>query len=257
MFKKCAASIVAFVLAAVLLCVPLNAAEAPESVYQDGSTGDMVVCIQLRLRELGYLCYRPTGAYRAMTTDAVKLFQTNCAASGVGLTVDGRCGSDTLSRLFDVNAPRVKIPDSVHIPRGPLSSPLKMTGEILEWSSVKLKLKVGNEYKITDCNTGEVFQLVFVGGTNHAEMEPARIADKGIFNKICGAEHNYLKRPVVVEIGGANIAASMQCYPHGVDMIDDNGIDGHICVFFAGSLSHIGSLPDVEHDAVVRSAAGR
>lgn len=257
MQKRFAAVIIAVLFALLALSAPLSASEAPSEVYSDGSTGEFVTRIQLRLRELGYLCYRPTGAYRAMTVEAAKQFQKRCSDLGEGLTSDGKMGDATLRRLFDANAPRVKIPDSVHIPRGPLANSLSATGEMLEWSTVKRLMKLGGEYTVTDCNTGESFNLVFAGGANHAEMELARIADKAVFSKVCGVEFNYLKRPVVVNVDGRRIAASMQCYPHGSDTVENNGIDGHVCVFFAGSLSHVGALSDAEHDAAVSKAAGR
>lgn len=39
-----------------------------------GSTGEMVVRIQLRLRELGYFDYKPTGNFQSMTVEATKNF---------------------------------------------------------------------------------------------------------------------------------------------------------------------------------------
>lgn len=39
-----------------------------------GSTGEMVVRIQLRLRELGYFDYKPTGNFQSMTVEATKKF---------------------------------------------------------------------------------------------------------------------------------------------------------------------------------------
>lgn len=38
-----------------------------------GSTGEMVVRIQLRLRELGYFDYKPTGNFQSMTVEATKI----------------------------------------------------------------------------------------------------------------------------------------------------------------------------------------
>ena len=106
-------------------------------------------------------------------------------------------------------------------------------------------------------NTGKEFKLVFTGGENHAEAELASESELEAFNYICGSEYNFLKRPVVVMFGETAVAASIQCYPHGSDSVADNGMEGHVCLFFEGSLSHVGSLPDVEHNANVFAAAGR
>ena len=229
---------------------------APAVIYSDGSTGEMVVRIQIRLRELGYLCYRPTGAYRAMTVKAVEAFQKRLSASGDDIGIDGKLGPQTLLRLFGFGAPRVRIPDSVHIPKGPTADRLKVTGELVGWETVKQQLRSGMTYTVMDCYTGESFALVFAGGENHAEMELWNESQKESFDSICGPAYNYLKRPVVVEINGRKIAASLQCWPHGGDTIAGNGMDGHVCVFFSGSLSHVGMLPDVEHEAQVLIAAG-
>ncbi|MBR0156744.1 MAG: peptidoglycan-binding protein [Clostridia bacterium] len=245
----------------VLLAVSLtvHGASEPEKdrIYADGDTGDMITRIQIRLRDLGYLCYRPTGAYRAMTADAVKAFQRRSSDYGNSLAVDGRAGPETLKYLFEIGAPRVRIPDSVHIPKGPDSSKLKATGRPDEWSAVKASLTVGSVYTVTDCYTGETFDVVFAGGENHAEMELADEDQLAAFMRICGGEYNFLKRPVVVEIGGQQIAASLQCWPHGSDSTETNGMDGHFCVFFSGSLSGVGKLPDVEHNSNIMKAAGR
>ena len=231
------------------------ASSQPAVIYTDGDSGEAVLRIQLRLRELGYLSYPPTGVYRAMTVDAVKAFQTRCGSYGAPLAVDGRIGPETMKQLFDPNAPRVRIPDSVHMPRGPIASTLAAKGQLVDWSTVKTKLIKGSVYTVTDCNTGESFRLVFSGGENHAEMELFSSDDKPVFDTVCGGEYNFLKRPVVVNIGGTGVAASMQCMPHGAAEVNSNGMDGHICVFFLGSLSHVGNLADIEHEATVRQAA--
>lgn len=69
--------------------------------------------IQIRLRELGYLWFKPTGVYRAMTVKAVEEFQTRCVAYGERLGVDGRMGEQSMLELFAPSAPKFRIPDSV------------------------------------------------------------------------------------------------------------------------------------------------
>ncbi len=231
------------------------ASQGSAAVYSDGDSGEAVLRIQIRLRELGYLSYRPTGAYRAMTVEAVKNFQTRCGNLGRQIAIDGRMGPETMALLFDPNAPRVRIPDSVRMPRGPIADRLAVKGALLSWSEVKPALTAGTAYTVTDCNTGERFRLVFTGGKNHAEMELFSEEDKPAFDTVCGGEYNFLKRPVVVNIAGADIAASMQCAPHGSGEASNGALPGHVCVFFSGSLSHVGSVADIEHEAVVKQAA--
>lgn len=240
-----------------LLAVPALslASGSAAAIYSDGDSGEAVIRIQLRLRELGYLCYPPTGVYRAMTVDAVKAFQERCGSYGSPLAVDGRMGPESMKRLFDPNAPRVRIPDSVHMPRGPIAERLAVKGQLVSWSEVKTKLSAGRTYTATDCNTGSAFRLVFAGGENHAEMQLASDEDAAVFLECCGGEHNFLKRPIVVDIDGIGTAASMLCMPHGA--AGASAGEEHICVFFYGSLSHVGNLPDIEHDSAVLKAASQ
>ncbi len=250
-----------------ILIVILSAAPAGETlasgaladvVYAKSATGPMVVRIQLRLRELGYLNFKPTGSYKSMTVDAAKAFQKNYRDSGYEMQVDGKMGAQSLELLFRYEAMRPSL-SGISIPAGPKhgSGSISKTGDLVPWSSVKTLLKLNTEYTITDCYTGYTFRLVYTGGENHAEMEPMSLNTLAEFMQICGEQYNYLKRPVVIEIDGQNIAASIQCWPHGSNTISGNEMNGHVCLFFDGSLSHVGSLPDVEHNENIHKASGQ
>ncbi|MCR5610684.1 MAG: peptidoglycan-binding protein [Clostridiales bacterium] len=246
----------------VSLCLsgydPVFAAPSPGPIYAKSSVGSAVVRIQMRLRELGYLNFKPTGSYKSMTVDAVKAFQTNCRDSGYEMQVDGRMGDQSIELLFRYEALRSSL-SGISIPAGPKHGAMTLakTGGLVSWSSVVQTLTPNTEYRIIDCYTGYELRLIFIGGENHAEMEPVSQDAMNEFMKICGKEYNYLKRPVVVVINGQEIAASIQCWPHGSDAISDNGMRGHVCVFFDGSLSHVGNLPDVEHNENIHKAMGQ
>lgn len=227
-------------------------------IFDKSSTGPTVVRIQLRLRELGYLNFKPTGSYKSMTVNAVKDFQVNYRNSGYEMQVDGRIGNQSMELLFKPDAMRASL-SGVSIPAGPKhgSSNMEKTGSLTPWDTVKTMLIIGKSYQITDCYTGSVFELVYTGGNNHAEMEAASEDKLAGFKEICGSEYNYLKRPIVIDIDGHPIAASIQCWPHGDEQITNNGMNGHVCVFFDGSLSDVGQLPDIEHTENVYKAAGQ
>lgn len=252
---------------AVLLAAMITAAPSVSAVGTSGSsmrifdktsTGSMVVRIQMRLRELGYLNFKPTGSYKSMTVNAVKAFQSNYRDSGYEMQVDGKMGPQSLELLFKYDAKRVSL-NGVSIPSGPkhASDTLVATGDLVSWASVRDLLRSGKAYTITDCYTGKVFELVFTGGDSHAEMEPADPSALEGFKAICGEQYNFLKRPVIIEIDGQKIAASIQCWPHGDDTISGNGMDGHVCLFFDGSTSNVGRLPDVEHTENIYKASGQ
>jgi hypothetical protein len=260
--KKFAATVLLIAMALALCVVPRYNASAmnhsAEPIYDKNSTGAAVVRIQMRLRELGYLNFKPTGSYKSMTVSAVKDFQVNYRDNGYEMQVDGRMGQQSLDLLFRYDAKRVSL-SGVSIPAGPKhgSSTMVKTGTLVSWSEVKTLLITGRSYTLTDCITGNEFKLVFTGGVNHAELESASESDLEAFKAICGSEYNYLKRPVLIDIDGRLIAASIQCWPHGAEQIGDNGMDGHVCLFFDGSLSDVGDLPDVEHTENVYKAAGK
>ena len=102
---------------------------------------ETVVRIQIRLRELGYLWFKPTGVYRAMTVKAVEEFQTRCVAYGERLGVDGRMGEQSMLELFAPSAPKFRIPDSVHLPRGPIADTLKVKGEVQKLERRKTEIE--------------------------------------------------------------------------------------------------------------------
>jgi peptidoglycan hydrolase-like protein with peptidoglycan-binding domain len=230
---------------------------AASSLIAFNSTGETVVRIQLRLRELGYFNYKATGNFQNMTVEAAKRFQQKQTdADGHAIIADGTVGAQSMGILFEHDAVRADIEAAIPIGSA-LSGTPAVTGELVDWSEVKTLLLVGKSYLVHDFNTGTTWNMTFIGGENHAEMECTSADDTYAYRNAFGDEFNYSKRPVVIEIDGRLIAASLQGYPHGNDEVSNNDMAGHACMFFNGSLSHVGNLPDVEHQALVYKAAGR
>ncbi len=71
----------------------------PSGTFKSGSQGSDVVTIQNRLKALGYFTGNATGYYGSATVASVKAFQ-----SANGLSADGKCGSNTLNKLFSSSA---------------------------------------------------------------------------------------------------------------------------------------------------------
>ncbi len=221
-------------------------------------TGELVAMIQTRLRELDYFHFKPTGSFRSMTRDAVIAFQKNQEPeNGAHVIADGTVGEQSLRLLFSATAVRSPIPQNITIPIGKRHSPTQSrTGELLSWQKTKEELIQGNTYLLMDYNTGTTFSLVFVGGTEHAEMESPSQEDTAVLKKVFGDSFSFFKRPMLIEIQGVYIACSLQGHPHGEDTISNNDMAGHICLFFYESRSHVGLLPDEEHAVNIRLAAG-
>ena len=216
-----------------------------------------MVRVQIRLRDLDYFTFKPTGIYQSMTANAAKKFQQkHTMDDGTPMIADGTIGTQSMEILFRHDVARADIAASIPIGSAREGEPVP-AGELLGWEQVKSLLELNASYTITDYNTGETFSMVYVGGEHHAEMECADSFNAGIFREVFGGEYNYSKRPVTISINGRSIAASLYGWPHGEDHYSGNEMDGHTCLFFDGSLSHVGGLPDAEHAEMIYQAAGR
>lgn len=224
--------------------------------YQD--TGDLVAMIQTRMRELGYFHFKPTGNYQAMTRNAMIEYQKlQMDTEGKQFIADGTVGDQSLEALFSTRSERAPIAQDVHIPKGKdANGTQKQTGQATVWSEVKTKLSVGGKYTLIDFNTGVTFDVVFVGGEQHAEVECASAPDTTIMKEVFGGDFSYFKRPMLVSLGGVLTACSLQGQPHGEDTVPGNDMDGHLCLYFEESKSHVGAMGDVEHRGNITTAAG-
>jgi len=241
---------------------PSNAAAEPFSGLiaisaLQNATNEDVVRVQIRLRDLCYFPFKQTGNYQRMTADAAKAFQLkHTMDDGTPMIADGTIGSQTMDILFRHNVSRSDITANITVGTSQVSGKVS-PGELINWSEVKGMLALGSSYLVTDYNSGTSFYLVYTGGENHAEMECKDAFDASVLRDVFGGEYSFFKRAVVVSINGKQIAASLQGYPHGTDEYAQNDMSGHVCLFFGGSLSHVGSLPDAEHQELVYKAAGR
>lgn len=223
----------------------------------ENATSEDVVRVQIRLRDLDYFTFKPTGIYQSMTANAAKKFQQkHTMDDGTPMIADGTIGAQSMEILFRHDVARADIAASIPIGSSREGNPVP-AGELVSWEQVQAMLELNASYTITDYNTGETFSMVYVGGEHHAEMECADAFNAGIFREVFGGEYNYSKRPVVISIGDRSIAASLYGWPHGEDHYGGNEMDGHTCLFFDGSLSHVGGLPDAEHTEMIYQAAGR
>lgn len=91
----------AFCLLLVLLMLPSMALGA---ALKQGSTGEEVVQLQVRLSELGLLSGSADGIYGAQTAAAVEQAQWLLQAVGYSVTPDGSAEADTLALLHDETA---------------------------------------------------------------------------------------------------------------------------------------------------------
>jgi hypothetical protein len=135
----------------------------------------------------------------------------------------------------------------------------------------------GDDAIVRDIGTGRIFNIRRTFGTNHADIEPLTAEDAAIMNAIWGG-HSWARRPVVVYVGNYVFAGSLTNFPHaGVDGqpslttvnnrsggygrglnfdgVAGNGVDGHMCLHFAGSLLHGSNRSNPDHQNAVALAA--
>ncbi len=135
----------------------------------------------------------------------------------------------------------------------------------------------GDVATVVDLETGIRLQIQRTGGHNHADVETVDAAETAKLLQVAGGEWNWTRRPIIVEIDGQRIAASMTCRPHagldnqpaletvrnrsggfgtGVnyDSIKGNDMDGHFDIHFYKSRTHSTGKIDAEHQAAIEVA---
>lgn len=218
------------------------------------SEGMQVFLIQMRLRDLGYLNYRPTGQYFAMTQSAVQDFQQFNE-----LDADGRLGMISYDKLFSNEAVRKPLGTNVAVKSGPsLTGTASATGELADWATVvDAAFPVGSTATVTDYNSDKSFTVKRTGGKGHADVETVDSDAYSVFLDCYGGEPTWEKRSVLVQVGSSVYAASLFGNPAGEDTISDNGMAGHVCLYFYGSTSDVFGFVDKEHQKLVLRAAGQ
>lgn len=150
--------------------------------------------------------------------------------------------------------------------------------QLLGWfDSVDALFARGDFAIVTDLSTGLQVLIARTGGTNHADCEALDSDQTAILLQIAGGSWNWDRRPIIVEIDGIRIAASMTVRPHAgrddkpaltrvknrsggygtgtnYDTIKGNGMDGHFDIHFYGSKTHVNNRKDAEHQAAIQVA---
>ena len=244
---------------------PTAAATTGYTLLKSGSTGDAVKQLEVRLKELGYFTGTADTTYDSETVSAVKSFQT-----ANSLDVDGAAGVQTQTRLYSEEA----ITRDEATERGDVESntptavsgtaPKPVIGDIIEmnwfentsgfFNRSSGTFKDGSTAIVTDVKTGISFTVRRLGGTNHADVEPATKFDAWQMYRVYGQSWSWTRRAIVVTVGGKNIAASMNGKPHGGESISNNNFVGHFCIHFTNSRTHGTNRVDADHQNAVKTA---
>lgn len=129
-------------------------------------------------------------------------------------------------------------------------------GEYLDWwTEAQYVFPIGTTAKVIDFITGESFNVKRTIGANHADVETLTQNDTNIARSIWGG-FSWNIRSVIVEVNGRRLAASMSLFPHDVQYIHDNGMNGHVDIHFKNSTRHVDGAINQRHQELVREAAG-
>ncbi|WP_180994412.1 LysM peptidoglycan-binding domain-containing protein [Bacillus sp. Marseille-P3661] len=130
-------------------------------------------------------------------------------------------------------------------------------GEYLDWwTEAQYVFGIGKVAKVTDFQTGKSFKVKRTTGANHADCEPLTATDAATMKQVWGGAWSWKTRPVIVEVDGRKIAASMSAMPHDVQYIADNNFEGHFDIHFKNSTRHKDGKVDTDHQAKIKVAAG-
>lgn len=131
-----------------------------------------------------------------------------------------------------------------------------MYGEYLDWwTEAQYVFPINKTAKVTDFYTGKQFNVKRTIGANHADCEPLTYTDTEIAKSIWGG-YSWTARPVIINVDGRKIAASMSFMPHGVEYIANNKFDGHFDIHFLNSTRHSDGKIDSSHQKAIKAAAG-
>ena len=125
----------------------------------------------------------------------------------------------------------------------------------MEWFDGGSSVLGKGEYgKIYDIRTGITLRIKRMGGSNHADIEPATKTDTAKLLRIAGGEFSWDSIPVILYADGQYVAAAINTMPHGDQTITNNGYDGQCCLHMLGSKTHGSDSVNEEHQKSILEA---
>jgi len=115
--------------------------------------------------------------------------------------------------------------------------------ENVNWSVLKEELPLNTPIEVLDLRSGQRYYILSFSNGLHADVVPLTQHDTDIMLQTFGGRWEWTQRPVWVTVSGRTFAASINGMPHGggVSTMENNGMNGHICLHFAGSRPHNGN----------------
>ena len=115
-------------------------------------------------------------------------------------------------------------------------------------------LKKGKYGYIYDIDTGIELRIKRMGGHNHADVEPATIADTAKLLRVAKGKFSWKSHAVILKAGSKYVACGINTEPHGDQTILNNNYDGQFCLHMTGSITHGTSTENEEHQKSIERA---
>lgn len=242
------------------------------------SKGTQVKQVQNYLKSLGFYKGNIDGVYGKNTAMGTAAFQR-----AKGIFANGQVDTTTYNALVKEYNSRKTAKTSIlattaSANRGGSQSESAVAYDW--WTSVNDELfPRGTVAKVTDVGTRKVFYVKRTYGSNHADVEALTASDTGIIKDIWGG-FSWERRPVIVEVNGHRIAASLAAMPHAgldkyaasatvsgrsggygtgtnLDAVKGNDMDGVIDMHFLNSKTHGSNKVDPQHQNAIKEAIGK
>lgn len=177
-------------------------------------------------------------------------------ASGDYWKVETKDGKNTAYiRMSDTSWSKVKVSKTESTEPAETKTSWKDQVVVMDWydggSSV---LDRGDYATLYHCNTGITIRVKRMGGTNHADLEPATAEDTAKLLKISGGQFDWDSEAVILYSEGKYVACAINTMPHGDQTISDNNYEGQFCLHMVNSRTHGSDTVNSCHQKAIEKA---
>jgi len=194
-------------------------------VYKSPSTGSASVAVSVNARM--YVVGKSGGFYRVKNSSGVTGYiPTGCLSKTRVSTASGSGSGSWKSRVI-----------------------------AMDWfKGGENVLKKGQYGYIYDIKSGYTIRIKRMGGSNHADVEPATKSDTAKLYAMCGGSYSWDSRPVILYASGKFVACAINTMPHGDQTISNNGFNGQFCLHMVNSLTHGSQKVNSSHQSAIKAA---
>ena len=224
-------------------------------VKSSGNTGYVPVeCLNSTRRYKAYIS-KKTYVYKKASSSSAK----TAVSVNTVVYVVGKSGS--FYRVENSSGSATGYIPTGHLSSGRVSTASGSAKRSGSWKSRVVKLNwfnggssvlpVGSYGYIYDIDTGVVVHIKRMGGTNHADCEPASRSDTAKLLKIAGGSFSWDSHAVILYANGKFVACGINTKPHGDQTLTGNGYNGQFCLHMAGSKTHGSDTYNTDHQSSV------